>query len=141
VAEIARQSDPASSKYVLFDGACGVCTRSVRFIARRDVHKRFWFVPIGSAAAARVLKASGHAAPPAETMALLDGGRLSIRSEAVLRIARELGWPWRLASVLLAVPGPLRDGVYRLVARNRRRVFKQTCRLDDAAIRSRVLED
>ena len=48
-------------------------------------------------------------------------GRVFTKSGAVLRVAIELGWPWRALAVFLVVPPPLRDAVYDLVARHRRR--------------------
>jgi predicted DCC family thiol-disulfide oxidoreductase YuxK len=63
------------------------------------------------------------------------------RSTAVLRIARGLGFPWNLATVFLIVPRPIRDAVYRWVARNRYRWFgkKDTCRLPSPEERARFL--
>jgi predicted DCC family thiol-disulfide oxidoreductase YuxK len=37
-----------------------------------------------------------------------------------------LGWPWRLAWLGWVVPSGVRDPLYRLVARNRYRVFGRT---------------
>jgi predicted DCC family thiol-disulfide oxidoreductase YuxK len=43
---------------------------------------------------------------------------------------------------LRAVPKPLRDAIYNLVARNRYRIFGkyQACFVPDAAMRARVME-
>jgi predicted DCC family thiol-disulfide oxidoreductase YuxK len=43
---------------------------------------------------------------------------------------------------LFAVPKPLRDAVYNLVARNRYRIFGkyEACFVPDAAMRARVME-
>jgi predicted DCC family thiol-disulfide oxidoreductase YuxK len=43
---------------------------------------------------------------------------------------------------LFAVPKPLRDAVYNLVARNRYRIFGkyETCFVPDAAMKARVME-
>jgi predicted DCC family thiol-disulfide oxidoreductase YuxK len=43
---------------------------------------------------------------------------------------------------LRAVPKPLRDAVYNLIARNRYRIFGkyEACFLGDAAVRDRVIE-
>ena len=44
--------------------------------------------------------------------------------------------------MLLAVPRPLRDAVYNLVARNRYRIFGKydACVVPDASMRARVIE-
>jgi predicted DCC family thiol-disulfide oxidoreductase YuxK len=50
------------------------------------------------------------------------------------------GWEWTRA--LRAVPKPLRDAVYNLVARNRCRIFGkyEECFVPDAGMRTRVIE-
>ncbi len=62
-------------------------------------------------------------------------------SDAVLRIYEGLGWPWRVAALARLVPRPLRDPVYRLVARNRYRLFgrRETCWLPSAEEADRIL--
>jgi predicted DCC family thiol-disulfide oxidoreductase YuxK len=44
--------------------------------------------------------------------------------------------------VFLAIPRPLRDAVYNLIARNRYRIFGkyETCFVPDAELRDRVME-
>lgn len=73
----------------------------------------------------------GDAAADVDTIALVEPGRVSHRSTAVLRIARRLPWPWRAGAALLVIPRPLRDALYRLLARYRYRWFgkRSTCRL------------
>ena len=59
-------------------------------------------------------------------MLLCDEGRVWAQSAALLRVLHRLGWPWRFAWVAWLVPGPLRDAAYRVVARNRYRLFGRT---------------
>jgi predicted DCC family thiol-disulfide oxidoreductase YuxK len=74
-------------------------------------------------------------------MVLIEGDRVWVRSDAVLRVCRHLPWPWRAASVFLIVPRALRDVVYRLIARNRYRWFgrSEVCRMPTPALRARFL--
>ena len=56
------------------------------------------------------------------TFILVDGGTAFVRSEAALRILEQLpGWRW--TALLRAIPRPLRDRLYDIVARNRYRWF------------------
>lgn len=111
---------------VLYDGGCGLCHRSVAFLARRDRDgSRFRFAPLGGATAAARLADTAAAGLPAGTVVVLTAdGRTLLRSDAALHALRRLGGVWRaLAAASRAVPRPLRDAVYRLVARLRRRLF------------------
>jgi len=73
---------------------------------------------------------------------LVEEGRVFTRSTAALRIARRLPFPWPLVAALLAVPRPLRDGVYSLAARYRYRWFGKLdrCMMPSPALRSRFLD-
>jgi predicted DCC family thiol-disulfide oxidoreductase YuxK len=44
-------------------------------------------------------------------------------SEAVLAIWAGLDWPWSLLGAFRIVPRPLRDPIYRWIARHRYRLF------------------
>ncbi|MBL8990405.1 MAG: thiol-disulfide oxidoreductase DCC family protein [Phycisphaerae bacterium] len=129
---------------VLFDGVCNLCNGSVRFIVRRDRAGRIAFAPLGSPAAARVLSAAGvEGVALPDSLVLVRSGRVHVCSGAALRIAGLLRWPWPVLTVLLAIPWPLRDWVYRWVARNRYRWFgrRETCMMPTPELRSRFLAD
>lgn len=72
-----------------------------------------------------------HGMDPRDPVSLLlvDGDRVREDSDAVLAIYTALGWPWALLGALRIVPPLLRDPVYRVVARNRYRLFgkRATC--------------
>jgi predicted DCC family thiol-disulfide oxidoreductase YuxK len=126
---------------VLFDGVCNLCNSSVNFIIDRDRKAYFQFAPLQSEYAARLL---GDAAPKGEPGSILlwEGGHLYSHSTAALRIARRLDGVWKLGAVGMIAPRPLRDAVYRWIARNRYRWFGRTeaCRRPTPALRARFLE-
>lgn len=129
-----RPDGKLSRPAVLFDGACNLCSGVVQFVAARDPQARFRFAPLGSVAATRLLQGAGDAgtagtAGSADTIVLIDDGRVYLRSAAVLRIARSLRFPWPMAYALMVVPRPLRDYAYDVVARHRLQWFgaRDTC--------------
>jgi predicted DCC family thiol-disulfide oxidoreductase YuxK len=126
---------------VLFDGTCGFCEGSVRFIARRDPAGYFRFAPSQWPQAQAALQAHGLTREAARSLVLIEGGQVYLRSAASLRIAARLTAPWRYARVLLWVPRPLRDGVYRVIAAIRHRLAGQSnaCDLPPPELRSRLL--
>ncbi len=71
----------------------------------------------------------------------LDEQGISGQSEAVIQILRRLGGVWSVLSLGGSIPLPLRDTVYRWVARNRYRWLgkRDTCRLPTAAEQARFL--
>ncbi len=83
-------------------------------------------------------------APPEgdpESMVLIEGERVFLRTTAALRIARRLRGAWPLAYAFVVVPAFLRDALYRLVAKNRYRLFgrSEACRVPTPGVRARFL--
>ena len=126
---------------ILYDGVCIFCSRWVRFVATRDVARRFRFTAIQSAYGARLAQAFGIDPDDPDTNAVVHGGVAHLKSDAALTVLSSLpGWRWTRA--LFVVPKPVRNAVYSLVARNRYRIFGKydECFVPDADMRARVME-
>jgi predicted DCC family thiol-disulfide oxidoreductase YuxK len=108
---------------LLFDSTCAMCTALVPWIVRHESDKDLRFGALQSDAARRTLAMQGLEAFDPETMYLIEGGQVFVRSTAVARFARHLRWPWRILVYIRWVPEPVRDGAYRYVAQNRHRWF------------------
>lgn len=143
---------------VFFDGECGLCNRSVRWLMKRDSARILQFAPLQGEVAQRALGAAHRrrAERPAaneavavraggadqeESIVLWDNAGIHRESDAVLRAAAAVGGIWRLAAWLLLVPRVIRDRTYRWVARNRTRWFGrvESCALLSAEERGRLL--
>jgi predicted DCC family thiol-disulfide oxidoreductase YuxK len=126
---------------ILYDGVCVFCSRWVRFVAARDSDARFRFTAIQSGYGTRLAQALGIDPQDPDTNALVHGGAAYFKSDGALTVLSCLsGWGW--ARVLFAVPRPLRDALYDLIARNRYRIFGKydACFVPDAALKARVME-
>ena len=126
---------------ILYDGVCVFCSRWVRFVASRDVDRRFRFTVIQSAYGTRLAQAFGIDPSDPDTNAVVLGGVAYFKSDAALTVLGALpGWRW--VGALRLIPKPLRDAVYNPVARNRYRIFGkyEECFVPDEELRARVLE-
>ncbi len=115
----------AEARILLYDGECGLCARSVRFVLSHERGERaLRFAPLGG------VTARGHGITGGEgTVILLDAGagRRWVRSAAVVRVLWGMGGAWRAVGALFwLVPLPLRDLGYALVAAVRRRIWPMT---------------
>lgn len=109
---------------VLFDGSCDLCNGTVQFILRHDEPGRFRFASQQSPAGRALLDRHG-VAPLPDTVVVIDGDRVLVRSDAVVHILRGLGGVWpAIAGLARLVPRRVRDGAYDLVARHRHRIPK-----------------
>jgi predicted DCC family thiol-disulfide oxidoreductase YuxK len=139
---------------VIFDGHCGLCNRSVRWLLRRDRDDRMRFVASESPRVAELLERHGMGvAPtraaqvgPSSILVVEHAGsadeRLLFRSDAVLALMGELPPPWPgIAALLRWVPGMVRDLLYRAIARVRYWVWGrlEACPLPAAEERARFL--
>jgi predicted DCC family thiol-disulfide oxidoreductase YuxK len=133
-----------SSPVLLYDGLCGFCDASVRFLLRRDRTGQIRYAPLQGEFARGVI-ARHPELTAVDALILVEQGpqgeRCWIRSDAVLRVVPLLGGGWRLVSLLRGVPRPLRDTFYAAFARVRHRVSRQRadCRIPEDSERSRFL--
>ena len=145
---------------LFFDGVCGLCNRFVDFMLKADSRNRFLYAPLQGETARSLLGMDGDAGsgvagdhrandpPPGgpqagspQSFVYLEKDAFYEQSNAVLLALIRLGGAWRLIAVLYVFPRPLRDFVYRIVARNRYRWFgrRDACRLPTPEERDRFL--
>ena len=139
--KIARLNLPEVAPPVLFfDGECGLCNHTVRWLIARDRQRVLRFAPLQGRLAAqkRVVLPADY---PDWGVALWDEDGIHYESDATLRAVGRLGGVWRLAHALLLIPRAIRNGVYRFIARNRIRWFGQveSCALILPEDRDRLL--
>ncbi|MBP6632010.1 MAG: DUF393 domain-containing protein [Kofleriaceae bacterium] len=133
--------DEAAGPIVLYDGVCGLCARSVRWLLKRDHQRRLRFAPLQGPTAAALRLRYPRIPTSLTSVVLVEAGRVDLRSKVFLRAARHLRWPWRALGALAWLPGWLLDPGYLLVARVRYRVWGKfdTCQVPDPAARSQLL--
>ena len=126
---------------ILFDGVCNLCNGFVQFVIRRDPQARFRFAALSSEPAMRLLQEVGALSQVPDSIVLVQDGTLYFRSDAALRIARGLTFPWPLLSVFRVVPRFVRDGVYDFIAARRYRWFgrREVCLVPTPDLKRRFL--
>jgi len=164
-------SELAAHPVLLYDGVCGLCNRMVQFVLRRDPAAVFRFAALQSALATSILARHGADARDLDTVYVVvnyevEDELLLSRSDAVSFILQHMGAAelrsagpglrpgptqakptpgslfWRLVGrALRVIPRSLRDWGYRMVARNRYRIFGRydTCPMPTEGTRSRFL--
>ena len=136
-----RSAPPAGEPIVLYDGVCALCHRAVAWLVARDRERRLWFAPLQGETAARLRAVHPEIPRDVDAVVLVEGGRVHLRSQAFLRAARHLRWPWRLGWWLRWLPPALLDPAYRAIARVRYRVFGrfEACRVPAGGAGARSL--
>ena len=110
---------------LFYDGGCGLCHHTVKFLLARDREGRVRYAPLDGSTIAELVPEEQRLLLP-DSIVFFDpvGGELLVRSEAARRCLRLLGGVWAFLGALMAlVPRVLRDVVYDFVARVRHRLF------------------
>lgn len=134
-----------SAPILLYDGVCGFCNSTIRFIIDRDRRKTMRFAPLQGEYARTVMERHPRLRS-IDSLILIEHvsgqERISYRSDGALRVASYLGGGWRLFLLFRMIPRPVRDGAYDLFARFRYSLFGRydTCPIPDAELRSRFIE-
>jgi len=136
-------------RILFYDGDCGLCTRSVKFLLGEDTGRILQFAPLQGETARDFLPEGLRDTSETATVALArsaagSGGAATevlVRSRAILGACVDLGGMWRPAGWLgLAIPQRLADAGYRWIARNRLRFFPGgACALPTANERRQLL--
>lgn len=127
---------------LVFDAECLLCTGWVKILLRFDKRQQFRFARVQSEVGRQLLEQHGIDPADPESFLLISGDRSYRDTAAILRVLHQLGWPWRIAWLFWVIPAPLRDAMYRLLARNRYSIFgkRDNCYIPDEADKTRFLD-
>lgn len=131
---------------LLYDGICGFCNGAVQTILKLDPHGDLRFAALQGEFAEGVIERHPFLADVDSVVFVERPGRpdekVSVKSDAALRVAGYLGGPWRVLRVAGVVPAALRDALYDGFARVRYRIFgtHDTCPIPAPDVRARFLD-
>ncbi|DAC09085.1 MAG TPA: DUF393 domain-containing protein [Candidatus Poseidoniales archaeon] len=116
-----------SRDVLILDGDCGLCHRLAEFVDKRIMDRELLaFRPGNSEDAELLFSKMRESIRSADTVYLVREGRTYIRSAAAIRCLLYMRAHWRLLfPVLWIIPLPIRDLVYRIVARYRHLFFER----------------
>jgi len=126
---------------LLFDGVCNLCNQSVQAVIQVDEHKIFRFASLQSEAGQSAVKRILATPDDLDSVILVDGDQVHIKSDAVLRVLYHLGGYYRMLYLFRFVPRFIRDFIYDWIARNRYTWFgkRDVCMVPTPDLESRFL--
>lgn len=127
---------------VLYDGTCGLCSKSVQWILRHEADHALVFAPLQGETAAELRARHPEIPKSLDSVVLVDeADRVWLRSKTFLRVAKHLRAPWRIAYHVRWLPAFVLDLGYRVIARLRYRIWGRAdaCELPSPQNRDRFL--
>lgn len=142
------RSDPAVPPFddrgpvTVMDGECALCSVGARLIARFDTAGEFRICRTQSPLGRALLTHYGLAHDDPESWLYLVDGRAYTSLDAMIRAGRRVGGVGWLLQPLRLLPRRAQDVLYRVLARNRYRLFGRAdlCAIPDPALRARLIE-
>jgi predicted DCC family thiol-disulfide oxidoreductase YuxK len=138
---------PPDGPVLLYDGTCGFCAESVRLVLRHDRRGTLRFAALQGEFGSLV-RSRQPELDRIDSIVWVDPpeagprGRVLVRSDAALRVARYLGGWWTLALAFGLLPRRLRDAGYDLIARHRHRLVGSgpACLVPEPEVRERFMD-
>lgn len=130
-----------SAPVAVMDAECAICSWGARMIHRLDRAGTTRICPIQSPLGMALLRHYSLDPTDPASWLFLDAGTAHKDFEAVLYAGRRFGGLGHLTLALRLIPRPLRDWLYRRLARNRYALFGRAdlCALPDPALQRRIL--
>lgn len=112
---------------VFYDGSCGFCNRTVRFVIQNNPEKNIYFAALQSDFTRAIFKENNWPPVDMNTFYFYEHGQLYGRSTAALHLLKYLRKWYGFFRVFSIMPKGLRDGVYNVVAKRRHRLASGYC--------------
>lgn len=131
-----------SHPLVLYDGVCNLCSGVVKFVIKHDKKETLYFASLQSAIGEEYLQRFNLDRVKFDSFVFIEDNKPYTHSTAALKLFQRIGFPWNMAYILIIVPKPIRDAIYKWIARNRYNWFgkSDSCMIPDESIKKRFLD-
>ena len=118
-----------NNNIIIYDGVCNLCDSFVLFVIDRDKNNKFKFTSLQDQYAKELLEKTNK--DFGDSILLYSNGIIFNKSNAVIKIFNDLGFPYNMLKLTIIIPSFLRDSIYAFVAKNRYKWFgkREACRI------------
>ena len=126
----------------VMDGSCVLCMSWARLIDRLDHSGRIRICPSQTPLGAALLAHFGMDPQDPESWLVLDRGQAHGALDGIVVLGQTVGGIGRVLTWLGALPKPVRDWIYRRIARNRFSLMgrRASCALPTPGLQARLVE-
>lgn len=141
------QTDPTvpdfewEKAFAVIDSQCAFCVGVARWICHQDRKELIKIIPLQTPLGRAMMAHYGLDPEDPESWIFVEDGLAYFRLDGGMKLGKCLGGFWRIISLFRIFPRPVRTWGYRLVARNRYRLFgySDLCTLPDPEVQKRLI--
>jgi len=126
---------------ILFDGICNFCNYWVNFILKHDKSGTIRFASLQGENGKKIQTELNINSSKIDSVILVFNQKAYFYSDAVIGIGQQMGGIYKASILFKIVPRPLRDFIYKYIAKNRYSWFGQrdACMIPTKEVKSRFL--
>tara|TARA_B100000780_G_scaffold241533_1_gene184010 strand:- start:4052 stop:4450 length:399 start_codon:yes stop_codon:yes gene_type:complete len=127
--------------YIIYDGDCGFCNKTVMFLAKNDRNNNFKFVSSLSEFGAKILLKNKIKGLEKSTIILVENeNKIYTKSVAIRKVLLKIPYYKMIGYLIFLFPKRLSDYVYDLISKNRKLIIKNsTCEIPNSEIRKKFI--
>lgn len=127
--------------YVIYDGECGFCNKTIMFIAKNDKRNIFKFVSSLSEFGKKLLEKYAIKGLEKSTIVLVENEkRIYTKSLAIRKILLKISSYKMIGYLMFLFPKQLSDYAYDLISKNRKRIIKNNiCEIPSPEIQKKFI--
>lgn len=129
--------DTNAKDWVLYDGDCGFCNRTVSFILKHERNSDIQFAPIQSTFTKDLFEKNKWEHPNLSTFYFIRENQKFERSSAVFEVLKFLKAPYSWLRIFRFIPRKITNWGYDQVAKRRQRISNSFCVLPTSEQRKR----
>lgn len=128
-------------KVVFFDGYCKLCNGTINVLMNIDRKKNLYYAPLSGLTAKEFGVLNMLPKDDLSVVYYNGEGKFYFRSDAAIEIMKDSILLGKVLVCLKLIPRSLRDFIYRLIGKNRYRLFgrKESCRIPSEEEKERFL--
>lgn len=128
-------------RFIVYDGDCGFCNKTVMFIAKNDKNNNFKFVSSLSEFGVKILLKNKIKGLEKSTIILIEGEKTYIKSNAVMRTLLKIPNYKILGIFLYLMPKKICDFFYEFISNHRKQLSINTdCEIPTPDIRKKFIQ-
>ena len=107
---------------LLFDSGCKLCNSSIKFVTKGDPQQKIKQIALQSTQGQEIIAAHPYLQDVNSIIFIVED-KVFIESDAIIEIAKQLSYPYKLLAAGSIIPKKWRDAIYRWIAKNRYKWF------------------